>query len=218
MGRRKKAPRSAHREAIAAAASVLFLEKGVPAATMDDIARAAGYSKATLYAYFESKEEIVSLLVLESFRRLCGCIAAAMEEGMTTREKYDLICRELLRYQEAYPLYFRMTLEAVDVDFENRTVLPEERETWRAGEELNRMIDGLLRSGMERGELRRDLDTAPAAFSAWGMLGGLIQFADSKAAYIRQSMGLSKREFLQYGFDMIYRSLEAGEGERGCVL
>lgn len=214
MGRRRKVPRSAHREAIASAASTLFLENGVTATSMDDIARAAGYSKATLYVYFENKEEIVHVLVLDSMRRLCACIAASLDEEASTREKYDLICRELVRYQEEYPFYFRMTLEMINVDFENRTVFPEERETYRVGEEINRMIDKILRSGIDREELRPDLQIAPAAFCSWGMLAGLIQFAENKAVYIRQTMGLSKGEFLQYGFDMIYRSLEAKEGER----
>ena len=56
MGRRKKEPRSVHRAKIAAAASELFLKRGTAAVTMDEIARAAGYSKATLYVYFENKE------------------------------------------------------------------------------------------------------------------------------------------------------------------
>ena len=63
MGRRKKEPRNVHRENIVSAASVLFMENGIAAASMDDIAKAAGYSKATLYVYFENKEEIVSILV-----------------------------------------------------------------------------------------------------------------------------------------------------------
>ena len=49
MARRKKEPRSVHREKIASAASVLFMDKGIVATSMDDIAKAAGYSKATLY-------------------------------------------------------------------------------------------------------------------------------------------------------------------------
>lgn len=38
-----------HREKIVSAASVLFMEKGIAQTSMDDIAKAAGYSKATLY-------------------------------------------------------------------------------------------------------------------------------------------------------------------------
>ena len=48
MARRKKEPKSVHREKIASAASVLFMDKGIAATSMDDIAKAAGYSKATL--------------------------------------------------------------------------------------------------------------------------------------------------------------------------
>lgn len=48
------------------AASALFSEKGITATSMDDIAKAAGYSKATLYVYFENKEEIVGILVLNT--------------------------------------------------------------------------------------------------------------------------------------------------------
>ena len=62
MGRRKKEPRSVHRENIASVASKLFAERGISSTSMDDIAKAAGYSKATLYVYFENKEEIVSIL------------------------------------------------------------------------------------------------------------------------------------------------------------
>ena len=65
MGRRKKEQRAVHRENIASAASVLFMENGITATSMSDIAEAAGYSKATLYVYFENKEEIIGLLVLE---------------------------------------------------------------------------------------------------------------------------------------------------------
>ena len=46
MGRRKKEPRSVHRENIAAAAAGLFMEKVISQTSMDDIAKAAGYSQA----------------------------------------------------------------------------------------------------------------------------------------------------------------------------
>lgn len=51
--------RGAHREKIASAAQVLFMKKGTGAATMDDVAKAAGYSKATLYVYFKNKEAYI---------------------------------------------------------------------------------------------------------------------------------------------------------------
>lgn len=210
MGRRKKEPRCVYREKIAAAASELFLTKGISSTSMDDIAGEAGYSKATLYAYFENKHEIISVLVLDSMKKLCECVASAVQPQMTIREKFDLICWELVRYQEDYPFYFQASLMPIDMDLERRSSFPEERETIRVGEEINVMIHELLRSGMEDGSLRPDLDIAPVSFSCWGLLGGLIYFAANKQNYIR-TMGMDKKEFLKYGFDLIYRSIAGRE-------
>ena len=56
---------SAKREAILAAAARLFAQKGYEATTMDDVAGAAGVSKATLYRYITSKEELREVLAPE---------------------------------------------------------------------------------------------------------------------------------------------------------
>ncbi len=209
MGRRKKEPRSVHRENIASAASVLFMEKGIAETSMDDIAKAAGYSKATLYVYFENKEEIVGILVLGSMKKLYDYIASALVQQESTKSRYELICRGLVRYQEEFPFYFDMALSKINIDFENRDYLPEEKETYRVGEEINEKLRDFLTAGMENGELRDDLEIMPAIFHFWGMLSGMIQLAANKEAYIEKAMGLSKGQFLDYGFSMLYRSIAA---------
>ena len=207
MGRRKKEPRNVHRENIAAAASTLFLEKGIAATTMDDIAKAAGYSKATLYVYFENKEEIVSIIVLNSMKKLSDYISSALEQHEGTQARYHFICRGLVQYQEEFPFYFKMVLDKINVDFEGRDYLPEEKETYLIGEEINEKIKRFLLSGMEMGDLRNDLKIMPAIFNFWGMLSGIIQLAANKEEYIKKEMGISKNEFLEYGFSLVYHSI-----------
>ena len=144
MGRRKKEPRSVHRENIVSAASALFLEKGIAAASMDDIAKAAGYSKATLYVYFENKEEIVGIIVLNSMKKLCDYISSALLQQETTKSRYEFICRGLVQYQEEFPFYFKMVLDKINIEFENNNYLPEEKETYQIGEEINEKIKQFL--------------------------------------------------------------------------
>lgn len=211
MGRRKKEPRSVHRENIMSAASILFMEKGVTATSMDDIAKAAGYSKATIYVYFENKEEIVGILVLSSMKKLYDYISSALAEQETTKARYDLICHGLVQYQEEFPFYFKMVLDKINIDFESHGGLPEEIETYRIGEEINEKLKHFLLSGMEKGDLRSDLEIMPAIFNFWGMLSGVIQLAVNKEEYIKKSMGLSKRQFLKYGFSMLYDSISIKE-------
>lgn len=72
MGRRKKEPRSVHRENIVSAASVLFMEKGIAAATMDDIAKAVWYSIRKNFTMGLSKKQFLEYgfsLVYDSIAR-----------------------------------------------------------------------------------------------------------------------------------------------------
>ena len=96
---------------------------------MPHFALTSGYSKATLYVYFENKEEIVGILVLGSMIKLYDYIASALAQQESTKSRYELICRGLVRYQEEFPFYFDMALSKINIDFENRDYLPEEKET-----------------------------------------------------------------------------------------
>jgi AcrR family transcriptional regulator len=56
---------SAKRRQIIEGARSVFLAQGFDAASMNDIARAAGVSKGTLYVYFNNKEELFESIVEE---------------------------------------------------------------------------------------------------------------------------------------------------------
>jgi TetR/AcrR family transcriptional repressor of mexJK operon len=57
------APIAGKAESILAAAKRMFLEHGFGAVSMDAIARAAGVSKATVYAHFAGKEELFGAVI-----------------------------------------------------------------------------------------------------------------------------------------------------------
>ena len=207
MARRKKEPQSVHRKNIAMAAEQLFMTKGISNTSMNDIAREAGYSKATLYVYFKNKEELIGVLVLESMQKLYDYIRQALDENTGTRDRYRGICDGLVKYQEEFPFYFRMVLETINIDFETTQFLPEEKETFRIGEQINDLLADFLKRGMEQGDIRSDIDILPTIFSFWGMLSGFILLVENKESYIEQQMGTHKAEFLAYGFDMIYNAI-----------
>ncbi len=54
---------SAKRRQIMDGARQVFLSAGFDGASMNDIARAAGVSKGTLYAYFNSKDELFEAII-----------------------------------------------------------------------------------------------------------------------------------------------------------
>lgn len=214
MARRKKEPQSVHRKNISRTAEYLFMRKGIENTSMNDIAKEAGYSKATLYVYFKNKEELIGFLVLESMQKLHDYISLALRESTDTKERYEKICYGLVKYQEEFPFYFKIVLETINIDFEATQFLPEEKETFSIGEKINDLLIDFLKTGMERGEIRSDIEVLPTIFSFWGMLSGLIQISANKEAYIGQRMGKSQKEFLKYGFEMLYNSIVAGGSEK----
>ena len=56
---------NAKRRQIVEGARTIFLQHGFDAASMNDIARAAGVSKGTLYVYFDNKEQLFEAIVHE---------------------------------------------------------------------------------------------------------------------------------------------------------
>ena len=80
------------------AALALFIEKGFAAARAEDIAARAGVSKATLYLYFRSKEDLLKALIAERFAS-----RFAMQAHQTTDAgaSQELLRRALLTWQSA---------------------------------------------------------------------------------------------------------------------
>jgi len=209
MARRKKEPANVHRQRIADAAQALFLDKGIKNTTMDDIAREAGYGKATLYVYFKNKEEVVAYLALESMEKLYVMIASdtAKMSGQPFRKKYDAVCDILVDYSKRYPFYFSLLQENINVDFDNDTFLPEEKETFIIGEKINECLASMLKEAMDSKEIRQIDDIFTAAFTLWLSIAGIISASGKKKEYIEKITGEKADLFLNKAFDFLYRSL-----------
>ena len=59
----------------------VFLSAGFDGASMNDIARAAGVSKGTLYAYFNSKDELFEAIIRGEFAQAAERLCTFRREG-----------------------------------------------------------------------------------------------------------------------------------------
>jgi AcrR family transcriptional regulator len=152
--RRRK---DARPQEIITAALSSFAERGFAATRLDDIAARAGVTRGTLYLYFSSKEELFKAVVrqflLPIFARREEMLAAA------TGPTPDLLAKFILSFPEA--------IGSSPVSAIPKLVLSEAGnfpdlarfyvdEVLRRG---RRLVRGLLRRGIERGEFRNvDVD------------------------------------------------------------
>lgn len=211
IGKREK--RTAfNRRNITDAAKRLFAERGVRGTTMDEIAKESDSSKSTVYVYFQSKEEIYNHIVCEHMTILRGGLATAIRTAQDFEARYYAICKALVSFQEAYPLYFESILGEIGVGDEAYKREPILRTIHDVGEEINALVVEFLREGIREGILRADIDPLPTVFVLWAGLSGLIVLAYKKAAYLKLDLGMDRLDFLRYGFDTILHSIRAQAG------
>lgn len=208
MARRIKEAASVHRQRIGKAAGSLFEKKGIEIVSMDMIAKESGYSKATLYVYFKSKDEIISYLTLKSMKYLKEFILEGLRSASEMKDRYLGICNGLYKYATTYPLYFKMVQSPINIDFNNSRFEENEREIFYIGEEINEIIGRFIIEGIKSNIFKEDLKSIPTIFCLWGMLCGVIELAINKEEYIKQEMNMSLVDFLDNGFLQIYNSIK----------
>lgn len=115
------------RETIVTVALELFAERGYPGTTVNDIAEAAEVSKATVFAYFPSKEEIVfadtaplrAELFHELKQRSAGLSAqqtlrAFVAEYLLAPDQRELLRERLIAENEQLRNHYRARLAEVE--------------------------------------------------------------------------------------------------------
>lgn len=109
--RRRRLSATERRAAILDAAMEVFATRGYHGASIDDIAHAAGISKALIYEHFPSKKDLhASLLggqVEELFRRLAANAAAGERGEVRLRGGVDAFLRFVEERREAWRMLFR---------------------------------------------------------------------------------------------------------------
>jgi len=203
---KKEALTQFHRENIIKAAERLFIANGIQKTTMDDISKEAGYSKSTVYVYFQSKEEICNAISLSGMVLLKEQILNAVSTSQDFFKRYYAMCNAVVFFQETYPLHFASLLDEIDMRIDSEQAPPVLRDIFLAGEELNGVIYDFIKQGMQSDILRQDILLPQSVFVFWSSLSGIVRMAAQKEAYIEKTMEISKLKFLEYGFDILLRA------------
>ena len=80
---RQQALANAKRKHILSAATAVFIEFGLEAVSMREIAKRAGYTAGAIYSYFANKEEIYGALLAESLERLNAFVGEAAQRVLS---------------------------------------------------------------------------------------------------------------------------------------
>lgn len=208
---KKQALTEFHRGSILAAAERLFTEKGTEKTTMDDIAREAEYSKATLYVYFQSKEEIVNAILLSGMVLLQKKIREAIDSNPNWFQAYDAACDAIISFYGENPTAYDAASGELPADLKGAAEQSKgTKDILRVGDETNTMLANFLERGAAEGAVRIQLPPIETVLLFWAALSGMVRMAENKSGYIERTIGLKREEFLRHGARMLLDSITKG--------
>ena len=150
-------------EQVLRGAREVFLRDGFEGASVDDIAREAGVSKATLYAYFPDKRVLFCEVVRTECEMQAQCAVAQIDQMAHPRAVLTMVARQIVPFllSEFAHRIFRICLAEADR-------FPElGRAFYESGPALGRArLTEYMRDAVARGELRiEDFDLAADQFA-----------------------------------------------------
>lgn len=150
-------------EQVLAGARKVFMADGFEGASVDDIARAAGVSKATLYSYFPDKRQLFMEVATTECTAMADQTLELVGEGKSPCEVLTVAASQLARF-----LLSGFALQCFRICVAERERFPELGQAfYAAGPEMGRKrLSDYLRSAVEEGELDiADVDMAAEQFA-----------------------------------------------------
>lgn len=170
---RRERLRREMRETILAAARQLVDERGASGLTMRAVAEAIGYSAASLYEYFGSKQELLAALFFAGAEGLAGRMESAMAElapSAPAVERISAVGRAYRDYALANPdLYLMIFSHPTEPE---HLAYASDAEALRHAPAFSGLVS-LVSAGVESGELRDD-DPLTMAVTLWSYVHGFV--------------------------------------------
>jgi len=202
--RRRKDARPAE---LLEAALTLFVEKGFAATRSEEVAKAAGVSKGTLYLYFPSKEELLKA-VIQHFMGTeieTGIQEAAAAEGPIAEVMETLLVNWWRRiYEGPASGVFKLMITEV-------RNFPEIGEFWveRVVAPGQAIVSGLIRRGIERGEFEVEDVAAAVHTILMPMILECVHKHSFVACGIGKDMALDPVAFMHAHLRLVFRGMAA---------
>ena len=148
------------RERLLREAARLFAERGYNQTDMAQLAERAGVAKGSLYNYFKNKEDLYIHVCEDGIRRSREAIYGGMDPDWDIHRQVEHIFRSGMRFVLAFPEYLILYANISSAGMERFS----ERLSLAVEKYTADYLKQLLRRGLQRGTVRKDVDVNLAAF------------------------------------------------------
>ena len=146
-----------------------FLERGYDATSMEDLARATGMTKSSIYHHVTGKEELLRLAVARALEALFEVLDEPEGTEGAAADRLEHVLRRSVEVLATQLPYVTLLL---------RVRGNTEAERWALGQrrEFDKRLTELVQDAIDEGGLRDDLDPALVTRLLFGMVNSLAEW------------------------------------------
>jgi len=186
---------AAPRERILQVAAGLFAQSGYESSAIADLARELGVSKAAIYHYYPTKQDIYDAIILQTLQGLSSEVRAALaraEAGLPRLRAFMLAHAD---YFERHHAEFVTMLIGY-----SGMALPERADAARLRDGYEALLRELLSQGIAQGHFR-SVDVAATGRAVLSLLNWMVR-------WYRPGQGDSATRVAEGYFDLVTRGLQ----------
>ncbi len=191
-----------------------FLENGMDAASLQDIAQRAELSKAAIYLYFKDKTDLLDELLAQTLEKLDGLQSETLPKPQNGLE-------ELKSWGQAYT---RLCLEFPDdfyfiqlIDIFSLPLNDLQKTDTEAGKLMNQFkvhIFSAFQKGIKDGSLRRDLDGKKSAVVISQVFSCFMRQLAALRDQVKTNTGYAPEELIDHLFEILIYAIAHKPGEK----
>jgi len=159
------------RERILQEAAILFGRSGFAAASLSDLAEEAGISKAGIYHYFKTKQDVYDAIIVETLQRLFDHVSAVVARAPDPAE-------QLLAFMTAHADFFERNYWAfcaMLVGFSGMNAPEPRHEAVVLRERYEHLLRDIIAAGTAQGQFRA-VEPATTGRAVLSMLNWMVRW------------------------------------------
>ncbi len=204
---RKGREKEQRREDIIDAAEMIFAQKGLAAATMDEIAEAAELGKSTLYLYYKSKEDLYLAATMRGGEILYKMMSEATAGDEPILVRIRKLGESYLEFFNKYREYFRMYYFLESEHLHSQVSAEMKQLCLSKDQKIWGLVTGLVQEAIDQGILEKATDANQVAVMLWSNCNGLMRQIDRTGAYWKELLNVDLEDTMRKANALLVEAL-----------
>jgi TetR/AcrR family transcriptional regulator len=207
ISERRERERERRKNEIIDAAEKVFFKNGFERSSVEKVAEEAELSKATLYLYFKSKEELYYAVCQRAEGKLYEQVDKAIKKADDISTKIKAFLNAFVEFQHRHPdhfdalFYLQTHPFKLDPEYE---LMIENRK--RDQIYINHWIE-LIDEGKKEGLIRDGLDPIKTVLLIWMQLSGFLKISSVWQCEFQNELGCSKDDLLNEYYNILFNGI-----------